>query len=40
MVVGGHASLGDMHRIQRDTVNELAVPILLECILVLSTHSN
>ena len=42
-MVGGHAWLlggcawlqGGMHRIQRDTVNERAVRILLECILVL-----
>ena len=33
---GGHAWLqGEgVHRARRDTVNELAVPILLECILV------
>ena len=32
---GGHAWLrGAMHRIQRDTVSERAVHILLECILV------
>ena len=42
MVAGGHAWLsggacvvaGGMHRIRRDTVNERAVRILLECILV------
>ena len=42
MVMGGHAWLlggvcggwGGVHRIQRDTVNEWAVRILLECILV------
>ena len=33
---GGHALWqGDMRGIQRDTVNERAVRILLECILVL-----
>ena len=33
---GGHAWLaGGVHRIRRDTVNERAVRILLECILVL-----
>ena len=32
---GGHVWLqGGMHRIRRDTVNERAVRILLECILV------
>ena len=41
VVAGGHAWLpgacmvaGGMHRIQRDTVNERTVRILLECILV------
>ena len=37
MVAGGHAWLaggGGVHRIRRDTVNERAVRILLECILV------
>ena len=35
-LLGGCAWLqGGMHRIQRDTVNERAVRILLECILVL-----
>ena len=35
VVAGGHAWLqGGMHRIRRDTVNERAVRILLECILV------
>ena len=35
MVVGGHAWLqGGVHRIRPDTVNERAVHILLECILV------
>ena len=34
--LGGHVWwLGSMHGIQRDTVNERAVRILLECILVL-----
>ena len=32
---GGRAWLGGAHRIRRDTVNERAVRILLECILVL-----
>ena len=38
MVVGGHVWLvvGGMHGIQRDTVNEWVVRILLECILVTS----
>ena len=31
---GGVHGCGGMHRIQRDTVNEQAVCILLECILV------
>ena len=35
MVVGGCVIEGGMHRIRRDTVNERAVRILLECILVL-----
>ena len=35
MVVGGvHGGRGDMRGIRRDTVNERAVRILLECILV------
>ena len=35
MVARGHAWLpGGMHRIRQDTVNERAVRILLECILV------
>ena len=35
MVVGGHAWLrGGVRRIRQDTVNERAVRILLECILV------
>ena len=34
VVVGGYAWLGGMHGIRRDTVNERAVRILLECILV------
>ena len=35
MVEGGHKWLrGGMHGIRRDTVNERAVSILLECILV------
>ena len=35
VVVGGHAWLqGGVHRIRRDMVNERAVRILLECILV------
>ena len=35
-LLGGHAWLlgGCMHRIRRDTVNERAVRILLECILI------
>ena len=34
---GGHVWFfpGDVHRIRRDTVNERAVRILLECILVI-----
>ena len=37
MVAGGHAWLwGDMCGICRDTVNERAVRILLECILILN----
>ena len=35
VVVGGvHGCMGGVHRIQQDTVNERAVRILLECILV------
>ena len=34
MVVGVHGCRGGVHRIQRDTVNEQAVRILLVCILV------
>ena len=36
MVARGHAwLLGGVHRIRQDTVNEWAVRILLECILIL-----
>ena len=35
VVARGHAWLWGVHRIRRDTVNERAVRILLECILVL-----
>ena len=35
---GGCVVAGDMHRIRRDTVNERAVCILLECILVRSYY--
>ena len=31
---------GGMHRAQRDTVNEQAVRILLECILVVNLHDD
>ena len=38
---GMHGGHGGMHRIQRDTVNEWAVRILLECILVkINFHIN
>ena len=38
---GGHAWLpGGLHRIRQDTVNERAVRILLECILVRSTFGH
>ena len=38
-LAGACVVVGGVHRIRRDTVNERAVRILLECILVLKKNS-